>query len=205
MIKGTNLSQLSFSWRLLISAFVFILGVGYLSAALNATLAVGLSVDAIADHYGDKSLTSVEQKAMMKHGFVEEEFSLDDDEDSQDRSGMAAMDHAAMTVDDSLPPQIMAQLSHVHLLSFALILISMGGLTCMTRLSEVFKVLLVVTLFLSFVGDIAGLSLTRFVSDNFAWLTMVAGTLIGVCLALMSLCILWDVWLPAKNKSQAPD
>ena len=41
-----------------------------------------------------------------------------------------------------------------------------------------------------------GLNLTRFVSSNFAWMTMVAGTLIGVCLAIMILRILWEMWGP---------
>jgi hypothetical protein len=203
--KEFSFSGLALSWRLLISAFVFTLGVGYLSAALNATLAVGLSVDAIADHYGDKTLSSAERQAMMEYGFVEEEFSLDDENmDHTDVPDGAMMDYGAMdghagTVDDSLPPQVMAQLSHVHLLGFSLILISIGSLTCMTRLSELVKVTLVVTLFLAFVGDIAGLSLTRFVSDSFAWVTMITGTLIGVCLAIMSLCILWDVWIPSGH------
>jgi len=197
---NADLSRLPYSWRLLISAFVITLGAGYLSAALNATLAVGLSVDAIADHYGDKSLNQVEQQAIAEHGFVEEEFSLDDDEVTGAGHGMTGMDHATMAnhvmkVDDSLPPQVMAQLSHVHLLGFALILISIGSLTCMTRLSEVTKSVLVTVLFLSFVADIAGLSLTRFVADDFAWITMIAGTLVGVCLLLMSLRILWDVWV----------
>jgi len=210
--KGIDLSRLTLSWKVLFSGFVIILAVGYLSAALNASLSVGVSVDAIAEHYGDKSLSAEEKAMFSKQGFVEEEFSFDDDEEdmaSMDHSGMSMdmpMDmpmkggHDAMTpADDSLPPQIFAQVSHVHLLAFSLLLISLGSLTCMTRLSEGVKVLLVGTLFISFLSDIVGLSLTRFVADGFAWMTMIAGTLVGICIAVMSLRILWELWGPTPR------
>ena len=209
--KGIDLSRLTLSWKVLFSGFVIILAVGYLSAALNASLSVGVSVDAIAEHYGDKSLSAEEKTMFAQQGFIEEEFSFDDEEEmtGMDHSGhdmSKGMDmpmnggHGAMApADDSLPPQIFAQVSHVHLLAFSLLLISLGSLTCMTRLSEGIKVLLVGTLFISFLSDIVGLSLTRFVSDGFAWMTMIAGTLVGICIAIMSLRILWELWGPSPR------
>ncbi len=203
--NGFDFSGLELHWKMLISGFVIILGVGYLSAAINATLAVGITPSAIADHYGDKSLSESERLMMERQGFVEEEFSLDEEEDAMDASAMP-MDHdmAGMadhkmpggSVDDSLPPQILAQLAHVHLLGFSLILLAVGSLFCLTRLSAATKTAVVGLLFVSFLGDIAGLNLTRFVSANFAWLTMIAGTLIGVCLAVMILRVLWELWGP---------
>jgi len=211
--KGFYFSSLALHWKLLVSGFVIVLGVGYLTAALNAALSVGLTADAIADHYGDKSLSQAEHAMFEKQGFVEEEFSLDDMEDEE--SGAMSMDHdmagmnmdemvkagasemhQEMSADDSLPPQLLVQLAHIHLLGFSLILISIGTLTCLTRFSGGVKSALVTTLFLSFLGDMAGLNLTRFVSDSFSWVTMVAGTLIGVCLAIMILRILWEMWGP---------
>ncbi|RMH15911.1 MAG: hypothetical protein D6698_10480, partial [Gammaproteobacteria bacterium] len=59
---------------------------------------------------------------------------------------------------------------------------------------------LVAILCLSFFSDILGLNLTRFVADGFAWLTFAAGTLVGVCIAIMSLRILWELWLDAKGR-----
>ncbi len=208
-----NFSSLALHWKLLVSGFVILLGVGYLTAALNAALSVGLSADAIADHYGDKSLSQAEHAMFEKQGFVEEEFSLDDMEDEEsgsmsmdhDMSGMNMDDmamngasemHKVMSTDDSLPPQLLVQLAHIHLLGFSFILIAVGALTCLTRMSGGVKSVLVTTLFFSFLGDMAGLNLTRFVSSNFAWMTMVAGTLIGVCLAIMILRILWEMWGP---------
>ncbi|MFQ5487839.1 MAG: hypothetical protein ACE5ET_05265 [Gammaproteobacteria bacterium] len=207
-VNGFDYSELAFYWKMLISGFVIILGVGYLSAAINATLAVGITPTAIAEHYGDKSLSEAERTMMDQQGFVEEEFSLDDEEDAadgmargHDMGKMAGQAMAAGGVDDSLPPQVLAQLAHVHLLGFSLILLAVGSLFCLTRLSSGTKTLVVALLFLSFLGDIAGLNLTRFVSANFAWLTMIAGTLIGVCLAVMILRVLWELWGPRPAQS----
>ncbi len=204
--NGFDFSSLPLYWKVLITGFVIILGTGYLAAALNAALAVGVSAEAIADHYGDKSLSPAEHAMMEKQGFVEEEFSLDDEEDmsdagmDHDMAGMG-MDHEmpmAGPVDDSLPPQILVQLAHIHLLGFALILLAVGALFCLTRLASGTKTVLVGLLFLSFLGDIAGLNLTRFVAAEFAWMTLIAGTLIGVCLAIMILRVLWELWIPPR-------
>ncbi len=211
MASPVDLNTLSTPWKVLISGFLVILGAGYLSAATNAALAVGLSPAAIADHYGNKRVSSEERAAIAEQGFVEEEFSLDDDEPSMDEMDhsehdMADMDHSqhdmdAMQGDDTLPPQVMAQLSHVHLLGFSFILLGVGALTCLTRLSDKTKVILVGTLFVGLLGDIASLNLTRFLAADFAYLTMFTGTLIGVCLAAMSLRILWELWGPAPTRT----
>ena len=110
---------------------------------------------------------------------------------AHDMKGMAGG-----SVDDSLPPQILVQVAHIHLLGFSLLLLSLGGLFCLTRLNSGAKTFLVTLLFLSFLGDIAGLNLTRFVSPAFSWVTMIAGTTIGICLALMILRVLWELWGP---------
>ncbi len=222
MATPVDLNTLSTPWKVLISGFLVILGAGYLSAALNAALAVGLSPAAIADHYGNKRVSQEERAAIAEQGFVEEEFSLDDEpamdemdhgqhdmNNMEDMAAMPGMDHSqhdmadmgAMQGDDTLPPQVMAQLSHVHLLGFSFILLGIGALTCLTRLSDKTKAILVGTLFAGLLGDIASLNLTRFVTTDFSYLTIFTGTLIGVCLALMSLRILWELWGPTPTQT----
>jgi hypothetical protein len=189
-----TLSKLSFSWKMLLTGYVLVLVSGYLAAVMNTILAVGIEPAAIADHYGDKSLTPTEQVTLESQGFVEKEFSLDEPEEDEPGHEMHAMG------DDSITPQAMAQISHVHLFGFALILISIGGLTCLTALPEAAKTILVSLLFISFLSDIGSLNLTRFVSDGFAWLTMLSGVLIGICLAVMTSSVLWELWLkPTKD------
>lgn len=198
-----DFSSLALPWKLLVTGFLILLGAGYLAAAANARLAVGLSPAAIAGHYGDKRVTAAEQAVIEEQGFVEEEFSLDAMDEGGADSGAHEAGHeaAAAAGDDTLPPQVLAQVSHVHWLGFSMLLLSIGSLTCLTRWSDGAKAVLVTVLFLSFLGDIAGVNLTRFVSDGFAWLTMVAGILIGVCLAVMSLRVLWELWGPRPART----
>ncbi len=154
-----HFKSLSLSWKILVTCFLIVLGSGYLAAVFNAVLSVGTTSQAIADHYADKSLSPEEAEAIAKQGYVEEELSLDDDEEEEmsEEGGMgdmSAVDHEAMmsddgqmnhsaSGDDTLPPQILAQVSHVHLLSFSLILLTLGGLACLTQLSETFKAVLI--------------------------------------------------------------
>jgi hypothetical protein len=215
---GGRLHGLSISWRLLITLFLAVLGAGYLSGALNAALAVGLTPADIAGHYRDQTLSKAEAAVVAKQGFVEEEFSLDDD--TPGAAGAAPMDHAMAGMDHdhdmggmdhdgdhgtggarSITPQQLAQLAHVHLLGFALILLSIGTLACLTAWPEAVKAALVVVLAVCLGGDIGGLWLVRFVSDGFAWVTAAAGVGIGLCVAGTALRVLWELWGPAPGRA----
>jgi len=216
MLNTFNFTRLPTSWKLLVTGFVIILGSGYLAAVLNAALSVGMNPQAIADHYADKSLSSIEAAVIAEQGFIEESFSFDDDGEGEEMAGMdmEGMDHSQMDMsgmdqgnmggmdhgsgasgDDTLPPQILAQVSHVHLLSFALLLLAMGGLLCLTQLTESIKAVVVSLLFLSLWGDIISLNLVRFVSGSFSYLTVAMGTTIGLCFAFISFRVLWELWL----------
>ncbi len=198
-----SLARLSLSWKALMTGFIIILGSGYLAAVFNVALSVGMSPQAVADHYADKTLSSSEAVTIAEQGFVEEEFSFDDEEADMSMAGMdhskmdmSGMDHSAGAVgDDTLPPQILAQVSHVHLLSFALLLLAMGGLLCLTQLTEAIKTVVVSLLFFGLWGDIISLNLVRFVSGDFAYLTVLAGSAIGLCFAFISFRVLWELWL----------
>jgi len=209
-----RLQGLSPSWRVLITAFLLVLGAGYLSGALNAALAVGLTPAAVADHYRDQTLSRAEEQTMAEQGFVEEEFSFDapappagDMSGHEHMEGMAGMEGMeGMEMGGAAPAagghggrsitrQELAQLSHVHLLGFSFILLTVGALACLTTMAEGLKVALVAVLALSLGLDIGGLWLVRFVSEGYAWLTAVSGTAVGVCLLVTTLRVLFEVWL----------
>ncbi len=206
MIPNFSFSGMTASWKVLITGFIIILGSGYLAAVFNTALSVGMNPEAIADHYADKSLSGTEEAIIAEQGFVEEAFSFDDEEDTMTGMSMEGMDHSGMDMssmghgagvsgDDTLPPQILAQVSHVHLLSFSLLLLAMGGLACLTQLTESVKTALVSLLFLGLWGDIISLNLVRFVSGSFSYLTVAMGTTIGLCFAFISFRVLWELWL----------
>jgi len=204
-----RLRALSPSWRLLVTGFLVVLGGGYLMGALNAALAVGLTPGAVGDHYRDQTLSHAEEQTIAEQGFVEEEFSFDapapaDDHAMQDHA-MPDHEHMAGTMEGggrSITPQQLAQLSHVHLLGFSFILLSVGALACLTTLPEGLKVTLVGLLGLCLAADIGGLWLVRFVSDGYAWLTAASGTLVGICLLVTTVRVLWEVWLCRPEESE---
>ncbi len=209
MNNSFHFARLPVSWKVLVTGFIVILGSGYLAAVLNAALSVGMTPQAIADHYADKSLSAGEAAAIAEQGFVEEEFSFDDEESGMadmnaggtdhsqmESSGTGGMDHSdGASGDDTLPPQVLTQVSHVHLLSFSLLLLAMGGLLCLSQLTEKTKIFIVALLFLSLWGDIISLNLVRFVSGSFSYLTVAMGTTVGLCFAFISFRVLWELWL----------
>ncbi len=188
-------------WKLLVTGFIVILCSGYLAAVSNAALSVGMSVDAIAMHYGDHSLSEVERQAIESKGFVEEDFSLDDEptagaSDAGDGMAMGAgHDMAGGMSDDTLPPQILAQVSHIHLLAFSLLFMILGSLACLASWSSRAKIAVVLIMFLGLWGDIVSLNLVRFVDERFAAVTFAAGVTVGLCFATVSLRVLWELWL----------
>lgn len=195
VILQIRLSQLPPSWKILITVFIIILSAGYLNGALNAALSVGLTPASVSDHYGGEMLSESEKTILEEKGFVEEEIKLDEGEDD-------VRDHKYDGIlpghEDSVKAislQQMAQMAHVHLLGFSLLLLSMGALACLTALSEWLKVLLVGMLGSSFLFDIAGLYLVRFVSASFSWLPVVTGIIIGACIAFISLRVLYELWI----------
>ncbi len=215
-------SRLAVHWKLMVTGFMIILGSGYLAAVFNAALSVGMSPQAIADHYADKSLTQAEIVMMEKQGFIEEEFSLDDEPEEKsmdmsdmkhDMSGMNhdmsgdMMDMDGMDMghgkqgDDTLPPQILAQVSHVHLLVFSILFLILASLLCLTQLSNAAKVSGVLLLFAGLWGDIISLNLVRFVSAHFSWLTVAMGTLIGLTFAFIIFRVLWELWIISPNET----
>ncbi len=189
--SGFSFAAMSRSWKVLITGFVLILGAGFLAGALNAALSVGIRPSTIADHYMDHE-AAAKVALEAQGGFVEEEFSFDDPEpEVAEAAAMGSM---------SIKPQQMAQLAHVHLLGFAMILLSAGVLACLSGLSESFKTALVGGLFLALGSDIGGLYLVRFVSPGFATLNMAGGITIGICLLIITVRVLWEVWLePIKQ------
>jgi len=207
-MRDFHFNRLPLSWKLLVTGFLFVLGSGYLAGASNALLSVGVSPQAVAEHYGGPRLAPEEARALSDQGFVEEEFSLDDEDAAPMDHDMAmeeGEDHGAgETADDTLPPQVLAQVSHVHLLGFSWILLSVGGLACLTRWREPTKATVVTLLTLSLAGDIAGLNLTRFAAPGFAWLTVVSASLVGVLLLTVTLRVLWELWLTQDTGGTRP-
>src|SRR3990172_7998566 len=68
-IMKISLNSLPLSGKIAVTLFLILLWYGYILAALNTRLAVGTTIESIAEHYEDHSLT----KEIEEKGFVEEE------------------------------------------------------------------------------------------------------------------------------------
>ncbi|MCC7203414.1 MAG: hypothetical protein IT393_12235 [Nitrospirae bacterium] len=193
MASQIRLTQLSLSWKVLITGFIIIVSAGYLNGALNAALSTGITPSMVAEHYGGQVLSASETKELKEKGFVENEVNLDGDDEGNQKHHDETAGQTTSVKPISL--QQMAQLAHIHLLGFSFILISVGALACFTALAEWIKALVVGILGFAFLFDIGGLYMVRFVSANLAWLPVITGVTIGVCLAFISLRVLYEMWL----------
>lgn len=176
-----SLDKLPLSGKVLITLFLILLWSGYMVAALNARLSVGLSVASIAEHYGETILSQEETRELEKHGFAEEEVDISSEPSSEHN--------------ESITSQEMVQLGHVHMLGFSLIFISLGIILMLSNIGQGWKVIILSLLFLFFLFDIAGLFLVRFVSVNLAAVPFISGIGIGAGIAVISLVALYDIWV----------
>lgn len=179
---NNSLNALPLSGKVAVTLFLILLWYGYTLAALNARFAVGTTVESIAEHYADQTLSKSEAQAVEEQGFAEEEVELDHDEHPEAGS-------------ESITPQEMVQLGHVHILGFSLLFISLGTILFLSGIGEGLKVMILFLLFLLFSFDIGGLFLVRFVSSRYAIISFISGIGIGAGIAAVSLIALYDLWI----------
>jgi len=142
-----SLNSLPLSGKIAVSLFLILLWYGYFLAALNAILAVGTSVSSIAEHYSDKSLTKDETRKLNEQGFTEEEIEINGGHDHQaaENSGEE---------NETISPQELVQLGHIHILGFSLLFITAGIILLLSSAGEWFKIIILLFLFMSFSFDI---------------------------------------------------
>lgn len=181
------LHTLPFSGKVAVTLFLVLLWYGYILAGLNAMLAVGASAGSIAEHYSDHSVKQSEAKEIEEQGFSEEEVVID----NNGKEGHGNHDPK----NESITPQELVQLGHVHILGFSLLFISLGVILFLSGTGEGLKVLILFLLFLVFSLDIGGLFLVRFVSGSYAVIPFASGIGIGAGIAVVSLITLYDMWI----------
>ena len=189
-----SLSSMPVSGKVAVTLFLILLGYGYILAALNTRLSVGITTESIADHYADHSLTKREAQDIEQKGFSEEEVVVDNGhEHGHEHEHGANHDHAKEG-NGTITPQQIVQLGHIHMLGFSLLFISLGIILVLSGVGEFIKVAILLILFLCFALDIGGLLLVRFVSPNLAILTFISGIGTGISIAIINLVAFYDMW-----------
>ncbi len=95
----------------------------------------------------------------------------------------------------------MLEEAHFHFFSMAVILVTLNHLILFTALGNVWKLLLIVSSFLSALGDIMGGWLIRYVSADFAYLKIASVIVLQVSLALLMVIIIWFLYCNNKDSS----
>ena len=182
-VMKISLNSLPLSGRIAITLFLILLWYGYILAALNTKFAVGISMESIGEHYGDHSLTKGEAREIEEKGFVEEEVVIEHHEEPLKKG------------EQSITPQEIVQLGHIHILGFSLLFISLAAILILSAMGERWKIIILSLLFLFLSLDIGGLFLVRFVSQSFAVIPFISGIGSGAGIATISLIALYDLWL----------
>lgn len=93
----------------------------------------------------------------------------------------------------------MLEEAHFHFFSMAVILVTLNHLILFTTLGNLWKLLLILSSFLSALGDIAGGWLIRYVSPNFAYLKIASITVLQISLAALMIITIWFLYSARKG------
>jgi len=98
---------------------------------------------------------------------------------------------------DFRPPRSylgMLEEAHFHFFAMAIILVTLIHLILFTKISNFWKLLLILSSFLSALGDIAGGWLIRYVSSDFAYLKIASLIVLQVSLAALMIIVIWFLY-----------
>ncbi|MEM7007557.1 MAG: hypothetical protein AAF462_00310 [Thermodesulfobacteriota bacterium] len=105
---------------------------------------------------------------------------------------------------DFRPPRSylgMLEEAHFHFFAMAIILVTLNHLILFTKISNLWKLILILTSFLSALGDIAGGWLIRYVSPDFAYLKIISLILLQVSLGALMAIVIWYLYAYTGKKS----
>ncbi len=98
---------------------------------------------------------------------------------------------------DFRPPRSylgMLEEAHFHFFAMAIILVTLNHLILFTKIGNFWKLVLILSSFLSALGDIAGGWLIRYVSPEFAYLKIASLIVLQVSLAALMVIVIWFLY-----------
>jgi hypothetical protein len=105
---------------------------------------------------------------------------------------------------DFRPPRSylgMLEEAHFHFFAMAIILVTLNHLILFTKISNFWKMVLILSSFLSAFGDIAGGWLIRYVSPEFAYLKIASLIVLQVSLAALMIIVIWFLYGYSDKKT----
>lgn len=98
---------------------------------------------------------------------------------------------------DFRPPRSylgMLEEAHFHFFAMAIILVTLNHLILFTKIGNFWKLLLILSSYLSALGDIAGGWLILYVSPEFAYLKIASLLVLQVSLAALMIIVIWFLY-----------
>ncbi|MCH7519172.1 MAG: hypothetical protein IH964_09115 [Candidatus Dadabacteria bacterium] len=98
---------------------------------------------------------------------------------------------------DFRPPRSylgMLEEAHFHFFAMAIILVTLNHLVLFTKIGNFWKLLLILSSYLSAAGDIAGGWLILYVSPEFAYLKIASLIVLQVSLAALMIIVIWFLY-----------
>ncbi len=105
---------------------------------------------------------------------------------------------------DFRPPRSylgMLEEAHFHFFAMAIILVTLNHLILFTKISNFWKMVLILSSFLSAFGDIAGGWLIRYVSPEFAYFKIASLIVLQVSLAALMIIVIWFLYGYSDKKT----
>ncbi|GJM16533.1 MAG: hypothetical protein DHS20C13_18600 [Thermodesulfobacteriota bacterium] len=95
----------------------------------------------------------------------------------------------------------MLEEAHFHFFAMAIILVTLNHLILFTKISNFWKLVLILLSYLSALGDIAGGWLIRYVSPEFAYLKIASLIGLQVSLAVLMIIVIWFLYGYSDKKT----
>lgn len=95
----------------------------------------------------------------------------------------------------------MLEEAHFHFFAMAIILVTLNHLILFTKISNFWKLVLILLSYLSALGDIAGGWLIRYVSPEFAYLKIASLIGLQISLAVLMIVVIWFLYGYSDKKT----
>lgn len=95
----------------------------------------------------------------------------------------------------------MLEEAHFHFFAMAILLVTLNHLILFTKISNFWKMILILSSFTSALGDIAGGWLIRYVSPDFAYFKIASLIVLQVSLAVLMIIVIWFLYGYSDKKT----
>ena len=185
----TKLNLLDKNLRILLAAYVIVLGIGVLTGLVYVYLTTSMTpIGTLEQYRGTPTEKSVDQ--------FEGTIDIDDDFNFED-------DFEQEFEEDKIAKSFLDLISHVHqhIIIFSFIFLSMGLIFMNNSIIKGrLKLFLIIEPFISIIITFGGFFILRFLSPNFVYIIIISSSLMYICFYIMMFTSLYDLLI--KNESE---